>query len=67
MKTRTMKSVIASRRRQLMGSWETQGARTNEVCPRCGAQITPLRLSIREMAVTIVCGGLLLSAFASAC
>lgn len=34
---------------------------TPEKCPRCGAPIPFSRISFREMAVSIVCGGLLLS------
>ena len=33
----------------------------NEVCPHCGAQFTPSRLSLREMILYVVCGGVLLS------
>jgi hypothetical protein len=32
-----------------------------EVCPCCGAPVTPLRRSLREMAAIAVCGVLLLS------
>ena len=41
--------------------------RRNEVCPRCGAQITQSRVSFREMAVTALCGCLLLAILVPAC
>jgi hypothetical protein len=39
----------------------------NEICPRCGAQITPSGLSLREIALTAVCGTLVLSMLMLAC
>ncbi len=46
---------------------ETQETNRHDVCPRCGARIIPLRSSVREMVVTIVCGSLLLTVFVPAC
>ena len=40
---------------------KNQGAKMNEVGPHCGAQFTPSRLSLREMILSVVCGGELLS------
>jgi hypothetical protein len=34
--------------------------RAKDVCPHCGAQFTPTRLSLREMILAAICGSLLL-------
>ena len=61
MKTiKTMIKVMASRWRNSVPPHEKLGAGTNEVCPHCGAQFTPSRLSLREMALAVICGSLLL-------
>ena len=61
MKTiKTMINAMASRWRNRVPPQEKQGAGTNEVCPHCGAQFTPSRLSLREMVLAAVCGSLLL-------
>ena len=61
MKTiKTMINAMASRWRNRVPPQEKQGAGTNEVCPHCGAQFTPSRLSLREMILAAVCGSLLL-------
>jgi hypothetical protein len=36
-------------------------SKRTEVCPCCGAPVTPPRISLREMAAIVVCGALLLS------
>jgi len=59
--TKTMINAMASRGRNSVPPQKKQGAGTNEVCPHCGAQFTPSRLSLREMALATVCGALLLS------
>ena len=59
--TKTMINAMASRGRNSVPPQEKQGAGGNEVCPRCGAQFTPSRLSLRETALAAVCGVLLLS------
>ena len=61
MTIKTMINAMASRWRNRATQQEKQGTATNEVCPRCGAQFTPSRLSLREMALAAVCGVLLLS------
>ena len=62
MKTiKTMINARTSRLRNRVQRQEKQSTGTNEVCPRCGAQFTPSRLSLREMALATVCGVLLLS------
>jgi hypothetical protein len=61
MKTiKTMINAMASRWRNRATQQEKQGTGTNEVCPRCGAQFTPSRLSLRETILAAVCGSLLL-------
>jgi hypothetical protein len=59
--TKTMINAMASRWRNSVPPQEKQVAGTNEVCPHCGAQFTPYRLSLREMTLATVCGALLLS------
>ena len=59
--TKTMINAMASRWRNRATQLEKQGAGTNEICPRCGAQFTSSRLALREMALATVCGALLLS------
>jgi hypothetical protein len=58
--TKTMINAMASRGRNSLPPQEKQGAGTNEVCPHCGAQFTPSRLSLREMVLAAICGSLLL-------
>ncbi len=61
MKTvKTMIDAMASRWRDRVPPREKQGAGTNEICPHCGAQFTPSRISFREMILAAVCGSLLL-------
>jgi hypothetical protein len=61
MKTiKTMINATASRWRNRVPPREKRGAGTNEVCPYCGAQFTPSRLSLREMILAAICGSLLL-------
>jgi hypothetical protein len=61
MKTiKTMINAMASRWQNSVSPQEKQGAGTIEVCPRCGAQFTPSRLSLREMGLAASCGSLLL-------
>ena len=62
-----MINALASRWRNWAGSQGASRARTNEICPRCGAQITQSRLSLREIALTGVCGTLVLSILMLAC
>ena len=57
---KTMINAMASRWRNRATQQEKQGTGTNEVCPRCGAQFTPSRLSLRETILAAVCGSLLL-------
>ena len=45
---------------------ETRESGTHEVCPRCGALIPSSRMSLREMAVSALCGSLLLSILVAA-
>ena len=59
--TKTMINAMASRGRNSVPPQEKQGAGTNEVCPHCGTQFTPSRLSLREMVLAAICGSLLLS------
>ena len=61
MTIKTMINAMASRWRNRATQLEKQGAGTNEICPRCGAQFTSSRLALREMALSAVCGVLLLS------
>jgi hypothetical protein len=62
MKTiKTMIKAMASRWRNRVTPHERRAAGTNEVCPHCGAQFTPSRLSLREMILAAICGSLLLS------
>ena len=61
MKTiKTMVNAMASRWRNRVPLQEKKAAGTNEVCPHCGAQFTPSRLSLREMILAAICGSLLL-------
>ena len=60
-KIKTAINSMASRWRNRVPPQENRGIGTNEVCPRCGAQFTPSRLSLRETALAAVCGVLLLS------
>jgi hypothetical protein len=61
MKTiKTMINAMASRWRNRVTLQEKRGSGTNEVCPHCGAQFTPSRLSFREMVLAAICGSLLL-------
>jgi len=62
-----MMNALASRWRNWTGLQGTRGAGTNEICPPCGAQITPSRLSLREIAITAVCWTLVLSILMLAC
>ena len=62
MKTITMMiNAMESRWRNRVPPQENRGVGMNEVCPRCGAQFIPSRISLREMALAAVCGVLLLS------
>ena len=61
MTIKTMINAMASRWRNRATQQENQVTGTNEVCPHCGAQFIPSRLSLREMALAAVCGVLLLS------
>ena len=62
MKTiKKMINAMESRWRNRVPPQEKRGAGTNEVCPHCGAQFTPSRLSLREMLLAVLCGSLLLS------
>jgi len=45
---------------------ETRETGKHEICPHCGAQIRSSRMSLREMAASALCGGLLLSIIVSA-
>ena len=63
---KTTINTMASRCHNRVPPQEKQSVGTNEVCPRCGAQFTPSRLSLREMALAAVCGVLLLSILLSA-
>ena len=61
MKTiKTMINAMASRWGNRVPPQEKQAAETNDVCPHCGAQFTPSRLSLREMVLGAICGSLLL-------
>jgi hypothetical protein len=40
---------------------KTQETGKHEICPRCGTPIPSSRMSLREMAVSALCGSLLLS------
>ena len=61
MKTiKKMINAMASRGRNSVPPQKKQRAGTNEVCPHCGAQFTPSRLSLREMVLAAICGSLLL-------
>ena len=55
-----MINAMAWRWRNRVPPQEKQGAGTNEVCPHCGAQFTPSRLSFREVILAAVCLSLLL-------
>ena len=57
---KTMVNAMASRWRNRVTLQEKRGSGTNEVCPHCGAQFTPSRISFREMILAAVCGSLLL-------
>ena len=57
---------IASRWRRWVTRREIQESRRHEICPRCGAPTPSSRMSLREMAVTALCGSLLLSILISA-
>jgi len=62
MKTiKKMINAMESRWRNRVPPQENRGVGMNEVCPRCGAQFIPSRISLREMALAAVCGVLLLS------
>jgi len=45
---------------------ETRETGKHEICPHCGASIPSSRMSLREMAVSFLCGSLLLSILISA-
>jgi uncharacterized paraquat-inducible protein A len=61
MKTiKTIINAMASRWRNCATQQENQGTATYEVCPRCGAQFTQSRRSVREMVLAAICGSLLL-------
>ena len=45
---------------------EIRETRKHEICPRCGTPIHSPRMSLRGMAVTALCGSLLLSILISA-
>jgi hypothetical protein len=62
-----LKSSVVLRWRSWMRSPKIQKIQAIDVCPRCGTQVAPSRVSIREMAVTVLCGGLLLSILIPAC
>lgn len=61
--TNTMINAMASRGRNKATTRENEAAYTNRVCPHCGAQITSSRLSLREVILAAICGGLLLLIF----
>lgn len=52
---------MASRWRNRVQRPEKQSDERNEVCSRCGAQLTSTRLTLQEMALAAVCGVLMLS------
>ena len=58
---RTWTGGIASKWRMWVSQREVQESRNREICPHCGAQIPSSRLSLREMAMSALCGSLLLS------
>jgi len=64
---KAMIDAMASQLRKQMGLHKTLGARRVEDCPRCGAEITPPRLSFREIVLSAACGGLLLSILIPSC
>jgi len=63
---RTWKGGIASRWQRWVAQRETQETEKHEICPRCGTPIPSSRMSLREMAVSALCGSLLLSILISA-
>ena len=63
---RTWTGGIASRWRRWAAQKETRESGTHEMCTRCGAPILSSRMSLREMAVSALCGSLLLSILVSA-
>lgn len=68
MKTiKILKSTVALRWRSWMRLPKVKRIAEIEMCSRCGAQIALRGVSIREMAVTIFCGGLLLLVLLPAC
>ena len=64
---RMTKEAIETIWKVLTGQGKTQGSSVNDVCPSCGARVTLLRSSIREVAVTTVGGCLLAVMLVSAC
>ena len=45
---------------------ETGETGKHEICPQCGAEIPSSQISSREMAISVLCGSLLLSILISA-
>ncbi len=62
-----LKCGIAANWRRWTQTHKAQETRRREICPRCGAQITSTRLSLREKAATAVSGALLLSIVVPVC
>ncbi len=67
--TRMMKWArsFASNWRRLKEQAEVPKSANREQCPRCGAPIIPLRLTIREIVIAGLCGALFLSVVVPAC
>ena len=60
-KIKTAINSMASRLRNRAQRPEKQSGKRNEVCSRCGTQLTSSRLSLQETALAVVCGFMLLA------
>ncbi len=58
---RTWTGGNASRWQRGVAQRETRETAKHELCPRCGTPILSSRMSLSEMAVSALCGSLLLS------
>ena len=63
---RTWTGGIALKWQRWVAQGETRETGKHEICPRCGVRVRSSRMSLREMAMSVLCGCLLFSILISA-